>query len=105
MYHYNVDINNGKADECALDRIYGTRPFQRGIGRESFIVLSVPASSPDEIEHGLIEHLSYRKKLEADGHLFAAGPLADEAGEVWSMEGLIILGAQSLDHAHRLGIC
>ncbi|MEM9027321.1 MAG: YciI family protein [Pseudomonadota bacterium] len=72
------------------------------MGRELFMVHSVPVASADDLQAALPDHLAYQKKLEADGVLFAAGPLADEAGQAWSMEGLIILRAESLDDARRI---
>jgi uncharacterized protein YciI len=72
------------------------------MGREFFMVHSVPVATAQEIEQGLPEHLAYQKKLEADGTLFAVGPLADEAGAVWLMEGLIILRAPSLEAAQKI---
>ncbi|MEM7777699.1 MAG: YciI family protein [Pseudomonadota bacterium] len=72
------------------------------MGRELFMIHSVPVASADDLQATLPDHLAYQKKLEAEGVLFAAGPLADEAGQVWSMEGLIILRAESLDDARRI---
>lgn len=82
---------------------YKKRARSKGVmGRELFMVHSVPAAPPEDIEQALPDHLAYQKKLEAAGVLFAAGPLADEAGAVWSMEGLIILRAQSLEEARQI---
>ena len=72
------------------------------MGREFFMVHSVPVAPAQEIEQALPAHLDYQKKLEAEGTLFAAGPLADEAGAIWSMEGLIILRAPSLEAAQKI---
>ena len=72
------------------------------MGREFFVVHSKPAAAADKIEQALPEHLAYQRKLEADGVLFAAGPLADEAGAIWSMEGLIVLRAASLEEAQQI---
>jgi uncharacterized protein YciI len=72
----------------------------RGVlAKELYVVHSRPVASADEIRESLPDHLNYQKKLEADGVLFAAGPLADENGESWSMEGMIILRAETLAQA------
>ncbi|MGI9482117.1 MAG: YciI family protein [Hyphomicrobiales bacterium] len=79
--------------------------YARGRGvlaKELFVVHSKPVVSADEIAETLPAHLDYQKKLEAEGVLFAAGPMADENGAVWSMEGLIILNAVSLEAARVL---
>lgn len=72
------------------------------MGREFYVIHSIPVASGEEIEANLPEHLAYQKMLEAEGILFAAGPMADEAGEVWSMEGLIVVRAESLDAARAI---
>ena len=79
--------------------------YARGRGvlaKELFVVHSKPVVSAEAMAETLPDHLEYQKKLEAAGVLFAAGPLADEEGAVWSMEGLIILNAESLDAARVL---
>ena len=82
---------------------YKQRARAKGVmGRELFMIHSVPVAAAEVIEAGLADHLAYQKKLEAEGVLFAAGPLADETGAVWSMEGLIILRAVSLGDARNI---
>ena len=47
------------------------------------------------------QHLTYQKKLEEEGNLFAAGPLLREDGEMAGI-GLIILKAGSLEQAKAI---
>lgn len=49
----------------------------------------------------LVAHLEYLISLEALGHLFASGPLLTDDGEI-SGDGLIIIRADSLDHARQM---
>lgn len=49
----------------------------------------------------LAAHLEYLISLEASGHLFASGPLLSDEGEI-SGDGLIIIRADSLDHARQM---
>lgn len=82
---------------------YKAHARSKGVmGREFFMVHSVPVADASDIEQALPDHLAYQKQLEEAGTLFAAGPLADEAGAIWSMEGLIILRAASLDDARAI---
>ena len=75
----------------------------RGVmAKELFVVHSEPIVDAEEMGALMGEHLAYQKKLEAEGKLFAAGPLGDEDGAVWSREGLIILCAESLEEARAL---
>lgn len=79
---------------------YVERARSKGVlAKELFVVWSKPVADADEIAAALPDHLAYQKGLEAKGILFAAGPMADESGEVWSLEGLIVLRAKSLDDA------
>ena len=54
-------------------------------------------------DHGdmLSRHLAYQCKLEAEGKLFAAGPLLQEDGEMAGI-GLIIVKAGSLNEAKEI---
>lgn len=82
---------------------YKAHARSKGVmGREFFMVHSVPVANASDIEQALPDHLAYQKRLEEEGALFAAGPLADEAGATWSMEGLIILRAASLEEARAI---
>ena len=82
---------------------YKERARSKGVmGREFYVIHSKPVADASELEAKLPEHLGYQKKLEAEGTLFAAGPMADEAGEVWSMEGLIVVRAGSLAEARGI---
>ncbi|MGI9372277.1 MAG: YciI family protein [Hyphomicrobiales bacterium] len=75
----------------------------RGVmAKELFVVHSTPIVDEEEMGALMGEHLAYQKKLEAAGKLFAAGPMGDEAGAVWSREGLIILSAENLEEARAL---
>lgn len=82
---------------------YKAHARSKGVmGRELFMVHSRPLVGAEELKAALPEHLAYQKKLEADGVLFAAGPLGDEDGAIWSMEGLIILRADSIAEARKI---
>jgi uncharacterized protein len=47
-------------------------------------------------------HIAYQTKLEADGVMFAAGPLSDDAEQEWLGDGLFIYRAGSRDEVVKL---
>ena len=69
---------------------------------ELFVVESTPAAPPEEMLTVLPAHLEYQKEMEAEGKLFLAGPLSDEAGDNMSGGGLIIYRAASMEDARAL---
>jgi uncharacterized protein YciI len=50
------------------------------------------------MEH-LDPHVQHQTKLELDGTMFAAGPLATEDEQSWAGEGMFMYRADSLDEA------
>lgn len=72
------------------------------LAKEFFVVESAPVASPEQRMDILPRHLAYQKQIEAEGRLFLAGPLSDEAGEQMSGAGLMIYRAQSLSEARSI---
>lgn len=69
---------------------------------ELFVVETVLASTPQDMQATLPAHLAYQKEQEAAGKLFLAGPLSDVAGDNMSGGGLIIYRATSMEEAQSL---
>ena len=72
------------------------------LAKEFYVVESTPVASPEARMEILPRHLAYQKKIEAEGILFLAGPLSDEAGEQMSGAGLMIYRSGSLDEARAI---
>lgn len=72
------------------------------LAKEFYVVESTPVASPEARMEILPRHLAYQKKIEAEGILFLAGPLSDEAGEQMSGAGLMIYRAGSLEEARAI---
>lgn len=71
------------------------------LAKEFFIVFTEPASDVDKILEVRAEHLKYQVEIEQKGIMFAAGPLADDAGG-WGGDGMIIIRAESLEAAKQI---
>ncbi|MEP0521310.1 MAG: YciI family protein [Hyphomicrobiales bacterium] len=69
---------------------------------ELFVVETVLATTPQDMQATLPAHLAYQKEQEAAGKLFLAGPMSDVSGENMSGGGLIVYRAASMDEARSL---
>ncbi len=65
-----------------------------------YVVTTTPARGPG-MQEVLPAHLDYQIKMEREGTLFGAGPLFEE-GETVPYGGMIILRAESEEHARAL---
>jgi uncharacterized protein len=72
------------------------------LAKRLYIVLSEPASGLGPVLQNLEPHIAYQAKLEADGVMFAAGPLSDDAEQEWHGDGIFIYRAGSRDEAVQL---
>ena len=76
---------------------------ERGsLALEVFVVQSRLEADPSTIPTVLPDHLAYLKTLEASGKLMMAGPLSDEAGEMNTGDGMLVLQVASLQEAHEV---
>jgi uncharacterized protein YciI len=72
------------------------------LAKQLWVISSKPANGLGPILDNLEEHLAYQTKLEQDGIMFAAGPLASEDLTEWLGEGLFMYRADSIDVARKL---
>jgi uncharacterized protein YciI len=71
----------------------------RLLGKQLFVVFSKPVNGMGPIRANLPEHVAHQRRLEREGVLFAAGPLASPDGTVWNGEGLFVFRADSIEQA------
>lgn len=72
------------------------------LAKQLWVISSKPTNGLGAILDNLEEHLAYQTKLEQDGIMFAAGPLASEDLTEWLGEGLFMYRADSIDAARKL---
>lgn len=72
------------------------------LGKTLYVISSRPTSGLQPILDVLDEHIAYQTKLERDGVMFAAGPLASEDLTEWLGEGLFMYRADSIDRARQI---
>jgi uncharacterized protein len=69
---------------------------------ELYLVLSEPVNGPAAVVANLDPHLAYQMRLESEGTLFGAGPLAGEDGQYWEGAGAFVYRAPSLARAREI---
>lgn len=64
-----------------------------------YVVNSRPTGGLGPVLANLDPHLQYQARMERDGIMFAAGPLASEDLQEWLGEGLFVYRAESMEEA------
>jgi uncharacterized protein len=72
------------------------------LAKKLYVVMSDPTGGMGPVLQNLEDHLAYQNKLEAEGIMFGAGPLADDAEQEWPGNGLFIYRAESRAEAVKL---
>ena len=67
-----------------------------------YLVLSEATNGPAAVLANREPHLAYQMRLESEGVLFAAGPLANEDGQTWDGSGAFVYRAPSLERAQEI---
>ena len=72
------------------------------LGKVLYVVHTSPTDGLAPIQANIKEHLAYQRMLEDTGVMFAAGPVADDSGDSWSGEGMVVIRADSLEQAQAI---
>jgi len=72
------------------------------LNKDLYVITTTPTGGMDAVMANLEEHLKFQVKLEQDGIMFGAGPLWADDEHTWNGEGMVIIRAESLDHARRI---
>ena len=76
---------------------------ERGmLAKQMFVVFTEPTGDLEKVQEARAEHLKYQVEIEQKGIMFAAGPLADDSGESWGGDGMIIIRANSIEEATKI---
>lgn len=73
---------------------------QKFLGRQFFVIHTVPKASREDLDRMLPEHLEHQIKLEKSGIMFAAGPMANSDGT--PAGGLIVIRAKDFAEAQAI---
>ena len=72
------------------------------LGMRLYVIASKPTNGLGPILENLEQHVAYQTKLERDGIMFAAGPLASDDLTEWLGEGLFMYRADSIEDARKI---
>lgn len=65
------------------------------LAKRLYMITSIPTAGVGPVMQVLDSHLEYQRKLEQDGIMFAAGPLASDDEQEWHGDGLFVYRAES----------
>ena len=76
------------------------RPSEKFLGRQLYVIHTVPKVSREELDRLLPDHLEHQIRLEKAGIMFAAGPMANADGT--PAGGLIVIRAKDFTEAKAI---
>ena len=72
------------------------------LNKDLYVVFTKPENGMKEVMENLEEHLKFQVSLEKNGVMFGAGPFWEDNEIDWNGEGMVIIRANSLDHAKQI---
>jgi len=72
------------------------------LNKDLYLVFTKPENGMKAVMENLEEHLKFQVSLEKNGVMFGAGPFWEDNEIDWNGEGMVIIRANSLDHAKQI---
>ena len=72
------------------------------LNKDLYVVFTKPKNGMKAVMENLEEHLKFQVSLEKNGVMFGAGPFWEDNEIDWNGEGMVIIRANSLDHARQI---
>lgn len=72
------------------------------LNKDLYVIFTKPANGMKAVMENLEEHLKFQVSLEKNGVMFGAGPFWEDNEIDWNGEGMVIIRANSLDHAEEI---
>ncbi|MCP4817842.1 MAG: hypothetical protein GY883_01550 [Shimia sp.] len=67
-----------------------------------FVVFTTPTNGMGPVMDNIEEHLQFQVSLEQRGIMLGAGPFWADDEHTWNGEGMVIIRAESLEHAKEI---
>ncbi len=67
--------------------------------KQLFVIFTTPVDGLGAVFANIEEHLKFQCQIEAEGILFAAGPMWTDDEENWAGEGMVVVRADSIAEA------
>jgi len=75
---------------------------QQMLQKHLYVINTFPTNGLGPVMENLGEHLEFQIRIEQEGIMFAAGPLWADNEEDWNGEGMVLIRADSLQHAREI---
>ena len=72
------------------------------LNKDLYVVFTKPTNGMIPVMENLEDHLKFQVSLEKQGIMFGAGPFWDDNEIDWNGEGMVIIRANSIDHAKEI---
>ena len=70
--------------------------------KQLYVVFTTPTNGLGPVMENIEEHLNFQVDLEQRGIMLGAGPFWADDEHTWNGEGMVIIRADSLDHARQI---
>ena len=72
------------------------------LNKDLYVVFTKPTNGMIPVMENLEDHLKFQVSLEKQGIMFGAGPFWEDNEIDWKGEGMVIIRANSIDHAKEI---
>ena len=72
------------------------------LNKDLYVVFTKPTNGLGPVMENIEEHLKFQVSLEEKGIMFGAGPFWEDNEIDWGGEGMVIIRANSIDHAKEI---
>ena len=72
------------------------------LNKDLYVVFTKPTNGMITVMENLEDHLKFQVSLEKQGIMFGAGPFWEDNEIDWKGEGMVIIRANSIDHANEI---
>ena len=72
------------------------------LNKDLYVIFTKPFNGMGPVMENLDEHLKFQVSLEKKGIMFGAGPFWEENEIDWNGEGMVIIRANSINHAKEI---
>ena len=72
------------------------------LNKDLYVVFTKPTNGMIPVMENLEDHLKFQVSLEKQGIMFGAGPFQEDNEIDWNGEGMVIIRANSIDHAKEI---
>ena len=70
--------------------------------KQLYVVFTTPTNGMGPVMENIEEHLKFQVELEQKGIMLGAGPFWADDEDTWNGEGMVVIRADSLDHARQI---